>query len=258
MTMKELTDRINSCFPKAFTPAAENRSIVGREKSYYIFWTCTRLICNWGAAGMIQQGQNTSGDSFRSRQLEDGRFIMALSDGMGSGEAASKESTSVVDLLLQFLEAGFTMDVALGLMNGAMIFGAEKERFSTLDVCLVDCHTGITELYKVGGHVSFLKHKNSVEIAEASGPPMGAGAKVDTSPNRCFLAPGESLVMVTDGVLEYLHVKDPAACLQQLIAELSEEDAAAFSRRILERVLLYTGGTVQDDMTILTIKIQER
>jgi stage II sporulation protein E len=150
------------------------------------------------------------------------------------------------------------MEVTLRMMNAAMIFGAEKERFSTLDVCLVDGHTGIADIYKVGAHVSFIKHKNSVEIVDAASLPMGAGTKVDTVPNRCFLASGDMLVMVTDGVLEYLHVSDPVETLQTLLLEMSESDAATFSRKIMERILLFTGGKVQDDMTILTLKAQER
>jgi stage II sporulation protein E len=59
-------------------------------------------------------------------------------------------------------------------------------------------------------------------------------------------------------VLEYLHVSDPVETLQTLLLEMSESDAATFSRKIMERILLFTGGKVQDDMTIMTLKAQER
>ena len=69
---------------------------------------------------------------------------------------------------------------------------------------------------------------------------------------------GDFLVMVTDGVLEYLHVEDPVEVLQDIIEEMSEVDAATFSRKILERIMLFTGGEVKDDMTVLTLKAMER
>lgn len=258
VTSRELLSCLKRCFGVSFVSMEGNRGIVGREKSRYIFITETKLTCSYGVAKMVQEGQEISGDSFRAGQLEDGSFVMALSDGMGSGLAANRESESVVDLLMQFMEAGFTMEVALGLMNAAMIFGAEKERFSTLDVCLTDLYTGIVSFYKVGAHVSFIRHKNHVEVVDAQSLPMGAGQKIDVTPNRCYLAGGDYLVMITDGVLEYLQVEDPIESLKELLLEMTESDAASFSRKIMERMLLFTGGKVWDDMTVLTLKVQER
>lgn len=258
ITLRELLPSVNSCFMTPLVSAVGNRGIIGREKKEYIFVSQTKVDCDFGVAKMVQEGQMVSGDSFRAEQMEDGRFVMALSDGMGSGEQANRESESVVDLLMKFVQAGFSMNVALRLMNAAMVFGAEQERFSTLDVCLLDSYSGIAEIYKVGAHVSFLKHKDHVEVIDASSLPMGAGKKVDVTPNRCYMAPSDCLVMVTDGVLEYLQVEDPVETLSELIREMSVGDAASFSRKIMERMLLFTGGKVQDDMTVLTLITQER
>ncbi len=258
VAMREVLERMNRCSALSLISDQENRSIVGREKCVYTFLSKPLISCQEGVAKMVQSGQDISGDSFRAKHCGGTNFVVAISDGMGSGRQANRESETVVELLVKFVEAGFSMETTLRLMNAAMIFGAEKERFSTLDVCIVDEYTGIVDFYKVGAHVSFIKHKNSVELIDAQSLPMGAAVTMDVTPQRGYLQPGDCLVMVTDGVLEYLHVEYPVELMQDLINELVLEDAASFSRRIMERILMFTGGKVQDDMTVLTIVARER
>lgn len=258
ITIREVLGHLEACSSCLWISGEGNRSIVGREKTCYVFVQKPKFLCSYGVAKYVQTGQEISGDSFRGGRCEGCRFVMALSDGMGSGPAANRESETVVDMFFRFVQSGFATEVALRLMNAAMIFGADTERFSTLDACLVDEYTGIVDIYKVGAHVSFVKRKNSVEVIGAESLPMGASVNLDTIPYRSYLEEGDFLVMVTDGVLEYLHVEDPVEVLQDIIEEMSEVDAATFSRKILERIMLFTGGEVKDDMTVLTLKAMER
>lgn len=258
ITMHEIVECINGVTDMEMISADENRTIVGKEMSGYTFLTKPKVECSYGVAKTVQSGQEISGDSFRAERYGGEKFVMALSDGMGSGRQANAESETVVDLLLQFAKAGFTMDVTLRLMNAAMLLGADGERYATLDACIVDEYTGIVDFYKVGAHVSFIRRKKHVEIIDAESLPMGAAAPMDTVPNRSYLEAGDYLVMVTDGVLEYLHVPNPVEAMRDMIGELADSDAAAFSRKLMERIMLFTGGCVQDDMTILTLKTKER
>ena len=75
---------------------------------------------------------------------------------------------------------------------------------------------------------------------------------------EALVQPGDYLVLVTDGVLEYLQVEDAVEMLRELIQELTDTDAVTFARKIMERVLLFTGGTIADDMTVLVLKALER
>ena len=53
-------------------------------------------------------------------------MLLGLSDGMGSGSSARKESEMVLDLVERFLEAGFSMETAIRMMNSAMVMKGEK------------------------------------------------------------------------------------------------------------------------------------
>ena len=54
---------------------------------------------------------------------------------MGSGEKASADSEKVLDLMEKMLEAGYNMDVAVNLVNSALIATSERQNMSTLDIC---------------------------------------------------------------------------------------------------------------------------
>ena len=69
---------------------------------------------------------------------------------------------------------------------------------------------------------------------------------------------GDFVIMVTDGVMEHLHVKDACETMQEIIRGIDTVNPAEFSRDILEQVLLFTGGRVRDDMTVLTAEIWSR
>ena len=64
--------------------------------------------------------------------------------------------------------------------------------------------------------------------------------------------------MVTDGVLEYLHVKNPVEKLSEIIRELEMDNAGAMAKELLDRVLMLTGGYAMDDMTVLVLGIWEK
>ena len=79
-----------------------------------------------------------------------GKFVMCLSDGMGSGMDACRESEIVVELLEQFLESGFTQEAAARMVNSALVLKGQEGMFSTVDICAVDLYTGICEFLKAG------------------------------------------------------------------------------------------------------------
>ena len=46
--------------------------------------------------------------------------------------------------------------------------------------------------------------------------------------------------------------------MQEIIRAVTTNNPAQFAREVLDQVLLFTGGRVRDDMTILTAGIWER
>lgn len=191
--------------------------------------------------------------------IEISKYVQAVSRAMGVKlRQAQAESTLVVDLLEKLLEAGFSRESALKLMNSAMVISAGEESYSTVDFATIDMYTGELELAKTGAAPSFIKSGKKVSVIENESLPAGVDAAQESKHSKNTLQSGDFLVMVTDGVLEYLHVKDRQGKLMDIIAGVKSDNAGVMAQEILDRVLLDTGGYAMDDMTVVAIGIWEK
>ena len=97
------------------------------------------------------------------RQEDGGRFVMCLSDGMGSGMEACRESGVCGRTPEQFLDSGFSQETAAKMVNSALVLKRQDGMFSTVDICAVDLYTGICSFLKAGASSTFIKRDHWVE-----------------------------------------------------------------------------------------------
>lgn len=249
---------LNKACKRSLRLERETRSILTREPALITAYEDTCFYALSGVASRKKDKAAVSGDNFSFFELDNGHYHICLSDGMGSGPAASKESDLVVELMEKFMEAGFPRDTAIRMMNSAMVMQGEDDSYSTMDFATVDLYSGELELTKIGAAASFLKSQNQTICLGSGIPPAGVDAKLEVAPIKTTVTHGDFLVMVTDGVLEYLHVKNPEEKLTEIISDVHSDHAGAIAKAILERVLLFTGGYAQDDMTIVVTGIWEK
>ena len=94
------------------TAAGDGRRVLNGEFHTVRFTEDVSYQMLYGVARLTKEQEKVSGDNYACRQEEEGRFVMCLSDGMGSGAEACRESEIVVELLEQFLESGFSQEPA--------------------------------------------------------------------------------------------------------------------------------------------------
>ncbi len=255
VTVKELAKDISRYAGRPFLPAKDTKALLGERAVRIAFLENTRLTAGYGVAKAVRDGGQVSGDNFSFQILDDGRCVMSLSDGMGSGTSACKESEMVIDLIEKFMESGFRPDTALQMMNSAMVTHGENNLFSTVDLTAVDLDSGAVQIYKIGAAATFLRHDGRVEWVEDHSMPVGVFMAQKPVCRSACLTDGDFVVMVTDGVLEHLYVEDARQTVADIISEIDTNNPAQFARQVLEQVLLYTGGRVRDDMTVLAAGI---
>lgn len=163
----------------------------------------TPLAYEIGAALRPKKGERVSGDSKAVFEAEDSLCLL-LSDGMGSGEAARKESALAVHLLERFLRAGIDAQPALKTLNSALTLRAsETGSFTTVDLLQLSLRSGEGELYKYGAAPSYIKRGGAVHRVTCSCLP--AGLQECSQPpevTHLRLEAGTFFVMVTDGVAD--------------------------------------------------------
>ena len=180
---------------------------------------------------------------------------MALSDGMGSGSAARRESQAALRLLYRCFKAGYSRAQALKAVNSLMVSCAGEDVFATLDLCLLDLYEGRATIEKLGACTSFLVHDGKCEALEADTLPMGMLLDVQPCSRSVEVDVGDLLIFMTDGVADTFPQGQEGLMLA--IDRLRAQSPQTISRALLERALRVQGGQAGDDMTVLCVRIVE-
>ena len=143
-----------------------------------------------------------SGDAACTFSLPDGRMAFILSDGMGTGMKAASESQAVVRRLKSLLKKGETPSRAIKLVNKELIKNGNTDIFATVDLLIIDKETGYAQIYKMGAVTSFIIREGQVEKIEKASLPIGIIGKVSACQVKIKLRPGDTIVMVSDGITE--------------------------------------------------------
>ncbi len=227
----------------------ETRSFVFVEESAYVVLS--------GVAKAVKEEETISGDNYSIIESEKGKLTVLLSDGMGSGEKASRDSTWILDLMEKLIETGYSLEGSLKLINNALLSRPDKQNMSTLDLCDLDLYDGTCSFYKIGGAASFLKREHTVEQIESPSLPMGIFPIESPEVIRGKVQDGDYIVMMTDGVLDALGQNRYEETMRQIIESVKEQNPKEIARRILQFVLHLSGGRIQDDMTVIVLGIWE-
>lgn len=199
--------------------------------------------------------RDVSGDSFNVVTLKDGRELIVLSDGMGVGRKAARESKATVNLLEELFNTGFGQEVAIKTVNSVLML-RQRESFATVDLALIDLYSGEIESIKIGGVPSFLKRGGRVGIISSSNLPIGVVEDLDIPTERRAMLPGDMLVMVTDGVLDPGKLIDGRGLwLRDFLARTSEQDPHRLSEMIINKALALARGEPRDDMTVICARV---
>lgn len=201
--------------------------------------------CQSGVAGQ------SCGDSHLIRMLDDHRLLLAISDGMGTGDAARQESMQAIRLLFRFLDAGISRPLALETLNRQLLLRSGDEIFATIDLCIIDLCSGVAEITKLAACRTIILRGGETLRIDGGHLPLGILEQVRSDTSRIRLRPGDVLVMGSDGVME---TADPL-----LIERAARENAALSPEQLagclVRRADLGRGDAGRDDLTCICARI---
>lgn len=258
VTLRELAQEVSAVVGRKFVPEDNQFQILGREYITAAFLEGPAFHTLQGVARIGKGCSKISGDNFSMVDLPGGRQSVALSDGMGSGKKACEESTLVIELLEELLEAGFPEKTAIQMINTTLVMGREEIHYSTVDMSVFDLYTGECEIIKAGASSTFIKHKDQVEHLSSTSLPIGVVHKLEIDSVTRKLSDGDFVIMVTDGVLDALPVGEQDILLETIIQGTAMINPKEMAHHILQQVLNWTGREPEDDMTVLAVGIWEK
>lgn len=203
----------------------------------------------YGAASDAGKGSTRSGDSFTVREI-DGRLLLALSDGMGSGRAAAEESRAALGLLCDLITVGFNVEDAAECVNSMLCKRRRDDMYATLDVMLLDLDEGTASMRKYGAPSSFVLRGNKLFTLYAEALPLGVVNGSGGNGRSIRLRSGDTVIMMSDGVSDALGNGLIAAVTDNVLAYGDPEIAA----NSLLDAAKSSGGT--DDMTVVVCRVE--
>ncbi len=107
---------------------------LNKEMCNYTYISANKYIIQSGIAKAKKDGSIVSGDMISQIRLGDGKYMYAISDGMGSGPDAMKNSKIAISMLERLLGSGFDKDTSIKLINSAILTANKDDNYATLDI----------------------------------------------------------------------------------------------------------------------------
>ena len=224
---------------------------LGAGRACFVLRKKAKYDAAFGIAAQPKTDTAASGDTHSVLKLTERSFMVALSDGMGSGEGARDVSDRTLSLLESFYKAKMPSDVVLTTVNRLLSFSSE-ETFACLDLAVVDLETGIADLVKIGAPAGFILSKEKLRVLEGDSLPMGMLETVHPATMRTQLGEGDFLLFLSDGVTGAF----PSSTeLYTYLSGLRPLNPQALSEDVLQEALRRYGGKAEDDMTVLAVRL---
>ena len=234
----------------------EKASKLNGEKSLVCFISADRFKASIGIANGVKSKSSISGDSILNIRLKDGKNLIAISDGMGSGPEARKSSQIAIKMLERLLTSGFNKETSIELINNA-ILNANEEIYATLDIAIVDLYKGNIEFIKNGACPTYIKNKKRVQILKTISLPAGALGEIKLTTYDKDIDKGDIFLMCSDGVLDSnVEYKNKELWLKYLLEDMEPQNPQKMADIILREAVDNNYGINKDDMSIVICSIK--
>ncbi len=203
------------------------------------------------AISLQKHGNRVCGDAYVTMELRDGRFMLLLCDGMGSGERAAERSEAAVTLARNFYNAGFEDSTVISSINKLLMLSSPDDTYSTMDLCMIDRKLGEAVFTKIGAPKSFIWRSGGMLSINGCALPIGILDEVKPTVKSVDLKDGDLIVMFSDGISDL--AVDLNEFVKNCVAYESPENAAG---ELIRAALEASGGYAHDDMTVIVAKVR--
>lgn len=191
---------------------------------------------------------------------ERGRWALTVADVCGKGPQAAALTSLIRHTVHAEVRHGLRPAEVLRRVNAAMLrhHGGARARFATMaHAVMTPDADGVAVTLVNGGHPpALVLRADGVEWIDLPGTLVGVFDDVDLTEIDIHLAPGDTLVLYTDGVTE---ARGPAGFfgperLAAVVAGLADRSADALADGLLAAVSDFQRGRLRDDVAMLVVQ----
>jgi sigma-B regulation protein RsbU (phosphoserine phosphatase) len=213
-----------------------------------------------GIATTTQPVRTLSGDYFDVLSLGENKLAIVIADVTGKGVPAALLMSNVQASVRALAEESLQPGELTRKLNRSVCRNTTSGKFVSFCYCAVDM--GARKVtYTNAGHCApiLVRANGDVERLETGGAVLGVFPEWPYEQDEVSLAPGDRLLLFTDGITEACNARDEEfgeERLAQLAAALRDRGAHDLKNRILQAISTYTGGRAHDDATLVTVAAQ--
>lgn len=199
-------------------------------------------------------GKKVSGDNYANKILPTNKHLIALSDGMGSGEKANLQSKRVLNLFEEMLSCGDKEEDSVNTINSILCL-EDSEVFTTLDVMIFNSQTANAEFIKAGATETFLKRDKEILTLDAQALPIGILEKTKLATTKIPLKDGDYLYFMSDGFIESFD-NDKEEIKSKLLS-YQYRNPQRIADELFKELLMKNHNKLKDDTSIMIVKIRK-
>ena len=237
---------------------AKTKKLNKQGKRVFCYISADKYILQIGQATKVKNDSPVSGDSLLQIRLNDGKYLLALSDGMGSGPEARKSSQIAIKMLERLLMSGFDKDTSIDLIN-TTIMNTSEEIFATLDIAIIDLYNGKIEFIKNGACPTYVKNKKKVQIIKSLSLPAGILKDINLTTYDKDIENQDIIVMCSDGIIDSnVEYKNKELWVKYMLEDIETTNCQKIADIILNESIDNNYGIAKDDMSIMVCKLINR
>lgn len=211
-----------------------------------------RLEVQIGSAQHICSNGRLCGDSFNYFNDGQGRFVVVISDGMGTGGRAAVDGSMAVSIISKLVKSGLGFDASLSAANSALMVKSDDESLATADILCVDLFSGDAEIMKAGAPVTFFRKSGKIVRVEPSSLPAGILTDIRLTHDELELSDGDLVVMVSDGAIA---LSDE--WIGAMMRDFEGGDVQELVNDIIDEAMIGSKLGRDDDITVVGMRIME-
>ena len=213
-------------------------------------------------SGQLDPARSVGGDFYDASKIEDDQLLLVIGDVTGKGIPAALYMALSKGLAKSVLtRKGGGLAEAVTALNHELLRDADESMGVTMLIVILDCTSGELAMVNAGHENPIIRKANGEahSVAMKGGPPFCV-CDFPYQEESTRLEPGDTLVLITDGVTEaenargeFFGVSGAIAALTKTAGETAEKTATNLS----VRVRMFEGETEpSDDLTVLVARLK--
>ncbi len=216
-------------------------------------------VPNFDIAGANYSSGLVGGDYYDYVRITEGHLGIVVADVSGKGIPAALIMASFRASLIAEVRNNYAIRTIFAKVNRLLWESVEPDRFVTAFYGVLDLNARRFTYVNAGHNAGLLFRAatGQFEMLESTGPLLGTLEAAVFKERQVEIRPGDALALYTDGITEAMNAAQDLFGedrLKDVIRARMDGTAAEIVRAIRETVGAFSGGELDDDLTVVVVK----